>query len=134
MKLKSFLVFNGILFAAAGIAFAMYGPLMMAFFKVPELQIDQSSYWHMAAFVRMFGAALFGWGMAIWASSRGVDSLEPAARRALVFGLLLSCLVASFISLTQQSAIWLTVSGWVMSGMFVLLTLIYGVFLARNRG
>jgi hypothetical protein len=133
MKLKSFMVFNGILFAAAGVAFALYGPLMMAFFNVPELNIDTATYWHLAAFVRMFGAALFGWGMLLWGFGRAVDDLPSATRRGGVFAMLLSGLMASIISLTQQSSIWYTPAGWVMSGVFILLTLVYGYFLVKQR-
>jgi len=133
VKLKPFLVFNGILFAAAGIAFAMYSPLALAFFQVPELEITTATYWHMAAFARMFGAGLFGWGMLLWASSRGVEVLPAETRRGLVFALLLACLMGAIVSLTQQSDRWMTPSGWVLSGTFVVLTLVYGYFLALNR-
>lgn len=133
MKLKPLLVFNGILFAAVGLAFAMYSPLAMAFFNVPELDINKASYWHMAAFARMFGAGLFGWGMLLWAISRGVEVLPAETRRGLVFGMLLACLIGAIVSLTQQSGIWLSFPGWVMSGIFVLLTMVYGYFLAVNR-
>ena len=35
------MTFNAIVFIALGIAFAIYGPLLMAFLNVPELNIEQ---------------------------------------------------------------------------------------------
>ncbi len=134
MRLKPFLTFNGILFAAAGVAFGLYGPLMMAFFNVPELQdLNSLTYWHLAAFARMFGAGLFGWGLLLWGLSRGVEALPTPGRRGVVFAQLLSCLMAAFISLTQQSAIWMTPAGWVMSGVFILLVAAYGYLLSTQK-
>lgn len=134
MRLRPFLIFNGILFTAAGIAFGLYGPLMMAFFNVPELQdLSGLAYWHLAAFARMFGAGLFGWGLLLWGLSRGVEALPAATRRGLVFAQLLSCLMGAFISLTQQSAIWMTPAGWALSGIFILLAVAYIYFLLKER-
>jgi peptidoglycan/LPS O-acetylase OafA/YrhL len=133
MKLSSFLAFNGILFVAAGIAFAVYGPAMMGFFKVPELNIDSTTYWHVTAFARMFGAALFGYGFLLWAVSRAVDRLSAANIRSILMALLLGNLMATVVSLTEQSSIWYNAAGWVTSGVFALLTLAYGGFLVSRR-
>ena len=133
MKLSSLLAFNGILFVAFGIAFAVYGPSMMGFFKVPELNIDGITYWHLTAFARMFGAALFGYGFLVWAVSRAVNELSAANLRSILMALLLGNLLAAIVSLTQQSSFWYNAAGWVTSGIFVLLTLAYGVTLVRGR-
>ncbi len=133
MKLSSLLAFNGILFVAFGIAFAVYGPSMMGFFKVPELNIDGITYWHLTAFARMFGAALFGYGFLVWAVSRAVSELSAANIRSLLMALLLGNLLAAIVSLTQQSSFWYNAAGWVTSGIFALLTLAYGVTLVHGR-
>jgi hypothetical protein len=133
MKLSSLISFNGILFLAFGIAFALYGPLMMAFFNVPELSIDSVTYWHLAAFARMFGAALFGYGFLLWALRGAVDELPAAKRRSIAMALLLGNLLATVVSLTQQSSIWYNAAGWVTSGVFAMLTLAYGAVLVSGR-
>ncbi|MFM8322466.1 MAG: hypothetical protein ACKOC5_16255 [Chloroflexota bacterium] len=120
------LVSNAIVFAALGVAFAVYGPVTLAFFNVPELEISQQAYWHLAAFARMFGAALFGWGMLLWAASRAFDHLPGAARRSILSAQVLANLMAGVVALTQQSSIWYSLPGWLLSGLFVLLTFVYG--------
>ena len=133
MKLSSLIAFNGILFIAFGIAFALYGPLMMAFFDVPELTIDSITYWHLAAFARMFGAALFGYGFLLLALRGAVDELPAAKRRSIKMALLLGNLLAAVVSITQQSSIWYNAAGWVTTGVFAAFTLAYGAMLVSER-
>ncbi len=134
MQIKPFIVFNGILFAALGVAFVVYGPLMLAFFNVPELNIDSVTYWHLAAFARLFGGGLFGWGLLLWALSRGLDSMAAIHLRSVLFAMTLSCAMVFTIAITQQSSIWLNPAGWVLTGLFGVLTVIYGYFTAiANR-
>src|SRR4030042_400010 len=98
MKLVTLITANAILFVALGIAFALYGPLMLAFYGVPELSINTADYWHMASFARMFGAALFSLGLLMWAVSRTVGTLTPAHRRGVIFALLLSDLLVAIVT------------------------------------
>jgi uncharacterized membrane protein len=133
MKLSALIAFNGILFIAFGIAFALYGPLMMAFFDVPELSIDSATYWHLAAFARMFGAALFGYGFLLFALRDAVNELSASHQRRVVMALLLSNLLAAVVSITQQSSIWYNAAGWVTTGVFAALTLAYGALLVTRR-
>jgi len=133
MKLNILIAVHAILLIAFGIAFALYGPLMMAFFAVPEvLEIDAQIYWQIAAFVRMFGAALFGFGFVLWALRSSVDDIEPNSRRGLVFALLLANLMAFIVSITQQSAAWGSLAGLATTGVFGLLMLAYGYFLVKE--
>lgn len=133
MKLSSLLAFNGILFVALGIAFAVYGPSMMGFFEVPELNIDSITYWHLTAFARMFGAALFGYGFLLWAVSRAASQMSAPSRRSVVMALLLGNLLAAVVSITQQSSIWYNAAGWVTTGVFAAFTLAYGAMLLLER-
>lgn len=133
MKLSAWIAFNGILYLAFGIAFALYGPLMMAFFDVPELSIDNITYWHLAAFGRMFGAALFGYGFLILALRGVVDGLPSAKLRSILMALLLGNLLAAVVSITQQSSIWYNAAGWATTGVFAAFTVAYGVILIAGR-
>lgn len=129
MKLTAFLSFHAIVLLAAGIAFALYGPLMLAFFAVPDTVTDADTYWHVAAFARMFGAGLFGLGILIWSLRKVVGALPPAAHRGVLAALLLANLMSAFVAITQQSAIWLSPAGWIATGLFTLLTLGCAYFL-----
>ncbi len=131
MRPNILLTLNAFVFIAFGIAFALYGPMMLAFFKVPELSIDSVTYWHLAAFARMFGAALFSLGLLIWSLRKAFDAVPAETRRGVLFALLLGNLMCGIVSITQQSSIWMTPSGWFAAGVFFLLTLAYGVLLAR---
>jgi hypothetical protein len=117
---------NAILLVVAGIAFGLYGPLMMAFFAVPELlNISQDTYWQIAAFARMFGAALFGLGLLLWSIRDAFNELSPPSQRKVLAALVLGNLMAAFISITQQSSIWGTPAGWLTTGFFTVFALAY---------
>jgi hypothetical protein len=135
MKLTHLLTINAILFIAFGIAFALYGPLMIAFFGVPEIpESNVQLYWNVASFARLFGAALFGFGFLIWAV-RGLAASQSApaeARRGIVFALLLGNLMGAIVAITQQSSIWIRPAGWVATAIFALLTLGYGYFMVAG--
>lgn len=120
------------LLIASGIAFSLYGPLMMAFYAVPELlQINSDLYWQIAAFTRMFGAALFGFGLLLWSLRETFRELSPPSQRGVLAALILANLMGAFISITQQSAIWWTAAGWITSAVFSVLTIAYIVAILR---
>jgi hypothetical protein len=133
MKLNVLIAIHAFLSIAFGIAFALYGPLMMAFYAVPELSgVDAQIYWQIAAFARMFGAALFGFGFLLFALRGFVDEIEAQSRRGLVFALFLANLMAFIVSITQQSAVWSSLAGLVTTGIFTVLMIAYGYFLVKE--
>ena len=133
INLSALISFNALLFIAAGIAFAIYGPMMMAFFDVPELNIDSFIYWHLTAFGRMFGAALFSLGLLLWALRNTVESLSPEIRHGVIFALLLGNLLTFVVAITQQSSVWLNIAGGALSIVFAVLTLAYGYLLVIKQ-
>jgi hypothetical protein len=132
MKLSPILNINAIVFVALGIAFALYGPIMMAFLDVPELDIDGIAYWHITAFARMFGAALFGFGFLIWAMARTADILPGQTVRAVVRALTLGNLMLTAAAITQQSQRWLVPAGWLLTAVFAIFTLAYLFLILRD--
>ena len=125
---------HAILLIGFGIAFALYAPLMMAFFAVPELlDVDANAYWSLTSFARMFGGALFGFGLLIFSIRGTISQLTPETRRGVVFALFLANLMVAFVAITQQSSVWDTPAGWITTGLFILLTIAYGYFLATGR-
>ena len=133
-RLSWMLSANAILWIGFGIAFALYGPLMMAFFGVPELlEADVQAYWELTSFARMFGGALFGFGLLIWSIRSVFADISQEASRGILFALLLAHLMGLFISMTQQSSIWGTPAGWLATGVYVLLTAAYAYFLVTLR-
>lgn len=133
MKPISVMTLNAIVFVALGIAFAVYGPMVMAFLSVPELNLDGVAYWHVTAFSRMFGAALFGYGFLIWWLAQRASALPADALAGAVRTLLLGNGIIAVAAITQQSQVWLVLAGWVLTGIFVLFTLAYIYLLIQNQ-
>lgn len=134
MKLNNLLLANALLFLALGIAFALYGPLVMAFFSFPELlENNVMAYWITASFVRLFGAALFGLGLLLWAVQGAIKEASPAAQRSVLAAMLLANGMAAFVALTQQVSIWQSTAGWVTCGLFLLLVGVYLYALVFQR-
>lgn len=133
MKLTHLLTFNAILFIAAGIAFALYGPVMINLYGVLDLEGgDAATYWFTASFARLFGAALFGFGFLINAVRPFAEpAAPPAARRNVVFALLLANLMGVFVAGTQQVSVWITPAGIVTILVYAILLLGYAYFIAR---
>ena len=68
MKISKVINVNAILSMAMGIAFGIYAPLILAFFGIPDIPSeDVLLYWSVASFVRMYGAALFSFGILLMA-------------------------------------------------------------------
>lgn len=136
MKLTQLITINAILAIAFGIAFGIYGPIMMAFFNVPEAPGGTVGlYWLVVSFARMFGAALFGFGFLLWAI-RGVvaqASTSLESKRGIIFSLLLANAMGAFVALVQQMAFWSSGAGWVTVGIYVLLLIGYVYFLVKQN-
>jgi len=128
VKLSSLMLVNAIVFITFGIAFALYGPLMIDFFGI--LDVPNSSggmYWYVASFARMFGAALFGSGFLIWAVIGFIDDdrTDPQARTRLTLALLITNLMVLFVASIQQITIWGRAIGWLTVVVFLAFLLAY---------
>ena len=137
MKLTHLLTIHAILALGFGIAFALYAPLMIAFFGVPELpEGNILLYWNVASFARMFGAALFGLGILLWAIRGLVENRKtpPEAVRGVIFALLIANAMSVFVAATQQMAVWLSPAGWMAIVIFAILSLAYIYFLVSIQG
>ena len=130
LPISQILRINAILLIAAGIAFALYGPLMMALFTIPELQIDADIYWQIAAFARMYGAVLFAFGLLVYALREAFPLLPVSSQRKVLASLILANLMGAFVSITQTASIWGTLAGWITTGFFALFTILYIVSIA----
>jgi len=107
MNLERIITINALLLIAIGLAFVLYGPIMMALYAIPELlDAGELSYWTITSFARMFGAALLGYGLLLYAIRGFTSQVNPETRRGIVFALLLGNIIATITSLTQQFAIW----------------------------
>ena len=131
MNLRTILLVNALLFVAGGIAFALYGPLMIDLYGILGAQGDTTLYWYSASFARMYGATLFGFGFLIWAASGIPDVLQKDSptRRAVLLAMILANGMGLFVSITQQVSIWGNVIGWITTGVYALLLLVYGITL-----
>jgi hypothetical protein len=110
-----------------GIFFTIYAPNMLAYFGIPNIPENNTLlYWNIAAFARLFGAALFGFGLLLWAVRSLVTSslVSVEIRRGIFFALALAGIVGIIVALTQQFGVWSSAAGWVMILLFLALTMI----------
>jgi hypothetical protein len=83
--------------------------------------------WSGIAFVRVFGAVLFGMGAVLWTSNARVP--RPRATQGVLF---VSSAFAGLVVAAQQVAIWANAVGWTLVGFFAALTIITGIGLWRR--
>lgn len=134
MKLNTLITVHAVLILAAGIAFTLYGPLAIAYFSIPDLELDNAlSYWQIAAFARMFGAAQFGFGLLLLSLRSAVEQVTIETRRGIVSALFLANVIGLFTAVTQQVSIWQGYAGWIMAGVFTVFMLLYGYALVKLR-
>ncbi|HYT68401.1 MAG TPA: hypothetical protein VEL51_18390 [Vicinamibacterales bacterium] len=82
--------------------------------------------WSGVAFVRVFGAILFGAGAVCWASNAQIPKT-----RVIQASLFVSFVLAGLIVSAQQVAIWANAVGWVLAGLFCALAAATGIPLVR---
>jgi len=132
VKLTQFLSINAILFIGLGIAFALYGPLMIAMFGILESEGSPVMYWYAASFARLLGAALFGFGFVLWAV-RGLTA-SASAQQGIKVALVISYALSFAVAITQQVSIWGTIAGWITSGFFLALLVACAYLLIKKKG
>lgn len=136
MKPGSLLMVHALLLIAAGIAFALYGPLMLNLYGVTSVQGGNDQlYWHIASFARLFGAALFLAGWLLFALRSAVEQgeLGPASLRGVAFSLVMGDGILLAVALTQQASVWATWGGWATVAVLAVLLLAAGAWLARQH-
>jgi len=136
LTLPRLVTLNAILAMALGIAFALYGPLMLAFFGIADIPSQEALlYWNIASFARLFGAGIFSLGLLLFALRAPLANQELSAqsRRGVIFSLLLGNLLTTIVILTQQASVWSAATGWILSAVFGLLTLAYGFLMVGQR-
>jgi hypothetical protein len=135
VKIDKLIFTNAIIFIALGIGFALYGPLMMnAFGMLDFAEADGGIYWFTASFARLIGAALFGYGLLLWAISDLPSSgaLSAPKKRKLYLALLLGNILGLFVAITQQWQVWINLAGWLTIGVFAIFVIGYAFALARK--
>jgi predicted membrane-bound spermidine synthase len=135
MKISPILTINAAIFVALGIGFTLYGPNILAYFGVSDLAGDNFLlYWNVVAFARMFGAMLLSCGLILWAIRGIFDDTTDKAQvcQEILFSLVLGFLIAAVAAITQVSSVWGSIAGWVLSGLFLVCTLVYIPFLIRK--
>jgi hypothetical protein len=124
---------NAVVWVALGIAFGLYGPLMLNLFGVPDVPSeDLLLYWNVAAFTRLYGAALFGLGLMLWAVRGFILKSSMEDRRGILFSLVLANIMGAFVAATQSATIWQAAAGWILMAHYLVFALLYGVMLASR--
>lgn len=134
MKFSTLLTLNAIIFIALGIAFSIYAPLMIGLFGILNTDSSPVSYWYTTSFARMLGVALFGYGFLLWSIKKIPDqkTLSPKTQQGIVFALFLSNLIGLIVTITQVISIWGSIPGWLLVGIFILLSIGYGYLLINK--
>jgi hypothetical protein len=133
VRFNQLITTNAILFIGLGIAFALYGPLMIAFYGILESEGSPLMYWFAASFARMLGAALFGFGFLLFALRRSTDLLDGGKRRGICLAMIIAYAVGLVVALTQQVSIWGTWIGWLTAGLFLALLAGYAYFFVQKN-
>lgn len=121
---------NAILWIALGIAFGLYGPLMLNLFGVPEVPSqDLLLYWNVAAFARLYGAALFGLGLVLLALRGMVTRASQQDQRGVLFSLIFANIMGAFVAATQSASIWQSAAGWILMAIYLVFIILYGILL-----
>jgi hypothetical protein len=129
MTLNKLTTINAIVAVVLGLIFSFWGPALLPLYGAPRIPIPVASdantisFWAGMAFIRMFGAALVGFGVLLW-FVRYVSDL--AIQHQIAGALFIASGFMVFITVTQQIALWSTVMGWVTIGVLTLFALGYG--------
>jgi hypothetical protein len=133
VRFNQLITTNAILFIGLGIAFALYGPLMIAFYGILESEGSPLMYWFAASFARMLGAALFGFGFLLFALRRSTDSLDGEKRKGICLAMIIAYALGLVVALTQQVSIWGKWTGWLTAGLFLALLAGYAYFFVQKN-
>lgn len=133
MKLTNLMMLNAAANIAIGIAFTLYAPIMMSFFSSPEVFESPLAYWQVAAFARLLGATLMGFGLLLFSVRSTIASLGTISMRGIIFAMLLANLLALIVLITQQLAAWQTPAGWMAVLLFGFFLVGYGYFYIQNQ-
>jgi hypothetical protein len=127
---RTLLQLGAVLLMALGAFLTGWGPLILPSLGIPPLPLPDPQapqaigLWKVIAFIRLFGAAVLGLGLVVWAL-RGVEdgvALRRVARgMAIATGLILGTI------LIQQVAVWSTWPGVALAAFFALMTMLYGL-------
>ena len=129
MTLNRLTVINAVLAVVLGLVFALGGPGLLPLYGASQIPTPSASdanamsFWAGMAFIRMFGAALLGFGVLLW-FVRTIS--DVAIQRNVAGSLFVATGVMLFVALTQQTAIWNSTVGWVTVGVLILFALGYG--------
>lgn len=126
----------GTLLGIVGLGLAAAGPAAMPAFGVDVLPPASAAAlapaeWRLVAFARMFGMALFLCGAVLFIVGQHIPG-----GRARLFSLTMAIASALVLVMTvvQQTAIWNTTAGAVLSAVFAALVLAYGWAAIRTKG
>ena len=133
MKLSILVMIQAVTCLALGIAFTLYAPLMMAFFAIPDALDSPLAYWQVAAFARMFGVALLGFGLLLLAVRGFVDKLAPNSTRGILSALLLANLLGAIVAVTQQQSVWQTAAGWMAVLLYTVFFIGYAIAYGQSQ-
>ena len=128
---------NAVVFIALGILFTLYSPVPLAVLGIPDSdQLNGVDYWNIAAFSRMFGAALFSTGILLWAVRSIFQNVSEIGTRGLLYSLILGNILLFVTALTQTFSAWQNPAGFILAGIpliFIFLYLYWIIMLSNKQ-
>ena len=138
MKITPILSINAIVWMAIGIAYALFGYLMLNLYGIPDIPENSQAglllYNNILAFARIYGAALMMLGLLLY-SVRSLPentNLATETRRGILSALALGNAIMVFVAITEQFRNWFSPGGWLMVLVPVVFAIIY-IFLLATR-
>ena len=137
MKFNQLTIGTSVVTVLLGLSFIFYGRWVLSFYDIslepsPPRLVDGSYLQPLVvgiAFMRMFGALLFGIGLLTWLV-RNLSNVE--AQRTILLGLFLINVLAFLMLLLQQITLWIylpplrTMSARLLAAVFLVLSLVLG--------
>jgi hypothetical protein len=119
MKTTPILSLNAIVWMAIGIAYALFGYLMLNLYGIPNIPENSQAglllYNNILAFARIYGAVLMMLGLLLY-SVRNLpenSNLSIETRRGILSALALGNAVMVFVAITEQFRNWVSIGGWI---------------------
>jgi hypothetical protein len=137
MTLPRITLINAVAWIGLGIAFTLYAPLTMAFFRIPDISNGSVlMYWNVASFIRLYGATMLSLGLLLLAvrSLLLIPGIPAAQQRGVLSALILGNLIALIVAIVQQFSVWNQAAGWTLIVLYlVILALYIGVWFSQKN-
>jgi len=123
MSARRVIVTTTVVYAALGLALAIFGPAMLQLYGFParpSAQMPVDLWWSAASFARLFGITLAGLAVIVWS----LRASDPLSQQKLIASLAVANVFIAAFSYGQWRTVWGTNFGILTVFLFALLALL----------